>query len=147
MGKAEYTCHVRGMGPGHLPVKGNTYANKSSALAAQNHGYFNGEPRNEEHKMCTPHDIECPSVVRARSSVASRSGYYKRFEIGFLAKPGKGLSLAVLAKPIGRIRKKVYRFEPQVKKGSWGTLWNSDDAINRNEVLQLSSSRYTHKET
>jgi hypothetical protein len=35
MGKAEYTSHVRGMGPGHLPVKGSTHANKSSAFIAQ----------------------------------------------------------------------------------------------------------------
>ena len=35
MGKAECTSHVGGMGPGHLPVKGSTHANRSSASVAQ----------------------------------------------------------------------------------------------------------------
>jgi hypothetical protein len=44
-------------------------------------------------------------------------------------------------------RKKVYMFEPRAKKGSWATLGSSNDAINRNEKLQQSSSRFTHRET
>jgi hypothetical protein len=35
MGMTENTGRVREMGPGHLPVKGNTYANRSLTLAAQ----------------------------------------------------------------------------------------------------------------
>ncbi|XP_059434731.1 uncharacterized protein LOC132167721 [Corylus avellana] len=35
MENAEYTGRLRGMGPGHLPVKSKTHANKSSTLAAQ----------------------------------------------------------------------------------------------------------------
>jgi hypothetical protein len=35
MGTAENIGQVRGMGPGHLPVKGSTHANRSSTLIAQ----------------------------------------------------------------------------------------------------------------
>jgi hypothetical protein len=35
MGTVENTGRVRGMGPGHLPIKGSTHANRSSTLATQ----------------------------------------------------------------------------------------------------------------
>jgi hypothetical protein len=35
MGSIENTGRIRGMGPGHLPVKGSTHANRSLTLTAQ----------------------------------------------------------------------------------------------------------------
>ena len=88
------------MGLGHLPVKGNTYTNRSSTLATQvptllariNQqdqqisvltSYYNDMRKSilsffasqgtSNVNMCTQHDNECPDGVRARSLVASQS--------------------------------------------------------------------------
>jgi hypothetical protein len=101
MGTVENTSRVREMGPGHLPVKGSTHANRSSTLAAQVSALLariNQQDQqisvltscsNDMHKlmlsffasqgtsnvnMCMQHDSECPDGVKARSSVASRPG-------------------------------------------------------------------------
>ncbi|XP_059435004.1 uncharacterized protein LOC132167963 [Corylus avellana] len=108
MENAKYTGRLRGMGPGHLPVKSSTHANKSSISAAQvpallerineqkqqiskqneqiamlTSAYVDvkkfmencfASQRTSNINMCTPHDTECPGVVRAGSSVGNRPG-------------------------------------------------------------------------
>jgi hypothetical protein len=101
MRTVENTGRVRGMGPGHLPVKGSTHANRSSTSAAQVPALLARINQQDQHifvltncyndmrksmvsffasqgtsnvNMCTQHDNECPDGVRARSSVASQPG-------------------------------------------------------------------------